>query len=186
MNAQSTAPKEMATATPKEMATAAPKAMATAAPKAAQTSPSISESNLAVLGFGAKFALRDTNLTLEKMLRYAIQDEFLEHAEYAYILKTFGDQRPFNNIIQEEEKHISLLKPLFESRKLAIPQDNSSEFLMKPRDLDLIFQAAVQAEIENIEMYDMFLEKELPEDVKAVFTELVKGSRNHLATFKKK
>ena len=38
------------------------------------------------------------------MLTYAIQDEYLAHAEYDYILKNFGDQRPASNIIKAEEK----------------------------------------------------------------------------------
>jgi hypothetical protein len=41
----------------------------------------------------------------------------------------------------------------------------------------------VQAEIDNIAMYESFLEKELPADVAGLFAELKRASENHLRAF---
>jgi hypothetical protein len=46
-------------------------------------------------------------------------------------------------------------------------------------------KAGVQAEIDNIAMYDSFLQQTLPEDVKLVFVELRDASKNHLASFQR-
>jgi len=56
---------------------------------------------------GAKAAAADENYTLEEMLTYAIQDEYLAKAEYAAIIDTFDVTRPYTNIIRAENNHIA-------------------------------------------------------------------------------
>ena len=63
--------------------------------------------------FGAKSAEQSSNLTIQNMLTYAIQDEYLAHAEYKSIIGKYGSIRPFSNIIRAEETHINMLIPLF-------------------------------------------------------------------------
>jgi hypothetical protein len=134
--------------------------------------------------FGSQGAAKDTDLTLEKMLVYAVQDENLARAEYAAIMAKFGQKRPFSNIIKAEETHINLLKGLYDTRKMAIPQDTAATHVVVPATMALALEAGVQAEISNIAMYDLFLKKDLPDDVKSVFTRLRDASKNHLAAFK--
>jgi len=135
-------------------------------------------------GYGAACAIKDTDLTLEEMLTYAIQDEYLAHGEYDYILKTFGDQKPFNNIIKAEEKHIAELKIIFQKYELVIPMDLSKDHLIVPTSIKNALETGVQAEIDNIAMYKRFLEQKLPEDVRATFVFLMKGSESHLSAFR--
>src|SRR6056297_1714817 len=73
---------------------------------------------LASDNYGALGAKQDEDYTLEEMLIYAIQDEYLARAEYELIMNEFGEQRPFSNIIRAEEYHIELLKPLFQFLKI--------------------------------------------------------------------
>jgi len=57
--------------------------------------------------YGAKGALEQAgqlDLTLEEMLRYALQDEYLARAEYELIMKEYGTMRPFSNIMSAEER----------------------------------------------------------------------------------
>lgn len=143
---------------------------------------SISNSNDAI---GAAAAKNDKDLTLSEMLTYSIQDEYLAHAEYEYILKTFGNQRPFSNIIKAEESHISMLKPILQKYNIEIPVDNSKDHLIIPKNINESLEAGVQAEIDNIAMYEQFLKLELPEDVKTLFVELMNASKSHLDAFQK-
>lgn len=134
---------------------------------------------------GAKAAKADPSLTLKEMLTYAIQDEYLARAKYGLVIEKFGSQRPFSNIIRAEETHIAALKPLFAKHNVPIPVDNAREYLSTPNSLKESFQAGVQGEIENIEMYERFLKQDIPDDVRTVFTRLRNASRNHLRAFQK-
>jgi hypothetical protein len=144
-----------------------------------------SASNSDKKDYGALGAAQDKNLTMEKMLVYAIQDEYLARSEYEYVLTTFGDQKPLNNILQAEELHIAELKILFDKYKLTMPEDTSKDHLIVAGSFEDALKIGVQAEINNIAMYESFLNQDLPEDVKAAFLYLKAGSENHLAAFQK-
>jgi hypothetical protein len=135
-------------------------------------------------GFGAKGAEVDSELTLIEMLTYAIQDEYLARAEYELIMSKYGTIRPFSNIIKAEERHIEWVKELLESHGYEIPADTAADHVVLPPDLKSSIETGVQAEIDNIAMYEKFLAKELPEDVREVFEELKRGSENHLRAFR--
>jgi hypothetical protein len=135
--------------------------------------------------FGAEGAAADQELTLEDMLNYAIQDEYLAHAEYQYIIDTFGTQNPFSNIIKAEETHISMLQPLFEQYNTSIPEDLAGEYLILPASVSEALQTGVTAEINNIAMYDTFLAQDLPDDIRLVFEDLMAASEKHLEAFQK-
>lgn len=74
------------------------------------------------------------------------------------------------------------MKPLFEKYDIEIPADTSEKHVVVPDSLETAFETGVKAEIDNIEM---FLGKDLPEDVKNVFEKLMKGSENHLTAFER-
>ena len=135
--------------------------------------------------FGARGAFAEDDLTLENMLEYAIQDEYLARQEYESIMEEYGEVRPFSNIIKAEENHIIWLKELYEKYDIEIPEDTAIDHVVVPESLDIAYEVGVQAEIDNIAMYEKFLEQDLPDDVKAVFIELRDASKNHLAAFEK-
>lgn len=58
--------------------------------------------------FGVEGVLIDEEYSLEGMLVYAIQDEYLAQTEYDMIMSEFGVNRPFSNISKAEAKHIEL------------------------------------------------------------------------------
>jgi len=137
--------------------------------------------------YGAAGAARlaDEELTLAKMLSLAIEDEYLARGEYKKVIETFGERQPFTNIIKAEEKHISWLRPLFTKHDVVPPLDRGLELAKVPPTFAETFQIGVDAEIANIAMYERFLKKDLPADVRDVFNRLLAGSKNHLASFKK-
>jgi hypothetical protein len=137
-------------------------------------------------GYGAIGSFENPSSELEQMLIYAIQDEYLARAEYDYLINELKAGNPFTNIIKAEEKHISMLIPLFEKYGFEVPKDTSSEHLISVTSITEALETGVLAEIDNIDMYKQFLEYDLPDDVRDVFVELMNGSKNHLAAFERK
>jgi len=133
--------------------------------------------------YGSAGAAQNENLTLEEMLTYAIQDEYMAYAEYDAILAEYGDVAPFSNIIKAEESHISQLLPLFDANGFDVPVDDAASRIVFPASLQEAYQAGVDAEIANISMYESFLAEALPADVQAVFENLMSASKSHLSAF---
>lgn len=138
--------------------------------------------------FGARGAAGKTGLSVAQMLGYAIQDEYLARAEYDAIMARYGAVRPFSNIIRAEEQHVAWLADLFKTHGLPLPADTSKGLVVLPKDMKSALEAGVQAEVENIAMYDAFLKgaagSPLPADVRRIFEELKRASENHLRAFR--
>lgn len=143
------------------------------------------ESTLSLEGYGAEGALADKSLSIADMLVYAIQDEYLAHGEYQAIIAKFGNVRPFSNIVTSEETHIAYLNEIFTAYKMEIPPDDSAGHVVVPGSLLEANQTCVQAEIDNIAMYERFLTYDLPDDVKTAFEALKSASEKHLQSFQK-
>jgi len=137
--------------------------------------------------YGAASAaqLTDNELTLTKMLNLALEDEYLARGEYQKIIDTFGERRPFTNIIKAESTHISLLLPLFDKYNIEQSPDRGLELAVIPSTYEQTFKVGVDAELANIAMYQRFLQKDLSPDVRDVFERLLNGSEHHLAAFEK-
>lgn len=145
--------------------------------------PTASDLTLSVSGYGSAGATADASLSLADMLTYAIQDEYAAHAEYDRILDSYGDVRPYANILRAESAHIDALLPLFAEYGVAAPADDGAEHSVLPESLTSAYQTGVNAEVMNIAMYELFLEQNLPADVRAVFESLMRASENHLRAF---
>lgn len=145
----------------------------------------LNESNLSLEGYGSLGALADTDLSVEDMLMYAIQDEYSAHGEYSEIIEFFGSKNPYKNIIKSEETHIKALKTLFNTYDMKFPDDDSAEHLVVPDSLLEAAKTGVEAEIKNIDMYDEFLTYTLPDNIRSVFESLKKASESHLNAFQK-
>ncbi len=134
-------------------------------------------------GYGSMGALADENLTLEEMLTYALEDEYYAHTEYEMILDKFGDVRPFSNIVGSEQTHINALIPLFEAYDYRVPDDESAGLVTIPDTFEEALGLCAEAEVYNIDMYEVFLEQEVPDDVRTVFEQLKRASESHLEAF---
>lgn len=143
----------------------------------------------AMLDYGAGAAKMNSSPSIEEMMKYAIQDEYLAEAEYDVTIKQFGTVRPFTNIIQAEGKHISLLRAIYTQRGLAVPENDAEKYISPPSSIHAALAAGVQAEIDNIAMYQSFLSHPLlanaeNADLKNLFTILMNASKNHLVAFR--
>jgi hypothetical protein len=124
--------------------------------------------------YGAAAVSEGETYTIEEMLVYAIQDEYMAEASYLAIMDAYGTIKPFTSISKAEGTHISLLLPLFETYGFEVASLAES------------FEKGVAGEIENISVYGQFLGAEdLPDDVRSVFERLMTASEKHLAAFER-
>ncbi len=124
------------------------------------------------------------SLSVNDMIILAMKDELLAHQEYTSILEVYPGLNPFASIIQSEVKHIKALTPLFETYDIDEVQDDSLNHVVLPTDLSHAFYICVEAEVNNIAMYALFLEREdIPDDVRLIFENLMSASYNHLKAF---
>lgn len=138
--------------------------------------------------WGAAAAKADLDLTIEDMLTYAMQDEYLARAEYVAIMGKYGVDRPFSNIKESEDQHVAWLKEAFAAYKLAVPADTAAGLAVLPSSVKQALEIGVQAEIDNIAMYERFLaEPEIKDSANAalrdLFNRLGRASENHLRSF---
>ena len=133
--------------------------------------------------YGAEGASHQTSYTMEDMLLYAIQDEYLALAEYNYLIEELGADRPFTNIVGAEQNHIEAIELLYTTHGIEIPTIDPSSLLYLPTSIEEALSIGVQAEIDNIAMYETFLNQDLPEDVRISFENLQSASESHLAAF---
>lgn len=120
---------------------------------------------------------------LESMFTVLIKDEYRARAEYQAIIDEFGAQTPFTSLVRAETMHINALTRLFEVYGLDVPSDDGSKSAVVPDSLEEAYAIGVDAEKNNIALYDKYLDQDLPTNVERVFTNLQKASENHLATF---
>jgi hypothetical protein len=121
--------------------------------------------------------------SLEDMLVYAMLDEIHAKQTYEAMIEVYGEIRPFTKIMEAEQTHIDLLLPLFETYQIELPV--SDYVPVVPETIEEALAIGVEAEIANIALYEAFLSQELPEDVRAVFEQLVNASNHHLDAFSK-
>lgn len=124
--------------------------------------------------------------SLEDMLTAALLDEYLAQATYQEIILTYGDVKPFTNIVVAEQQHINLLLPLFETYGITVPENQAASQVVLPDSIASALATGVEAEKANIAMYEAFLAQDnLNDDVRSVFELLKTASEHHLAAFSK-
>ncbi len=126
------------------------------------------------------------DVTLAEVLNEALLDEYKARDTYRKIIETFGAVRPFVNIVEAEQRHIESLLTLYEKYDVPLPPIPKPNQIDIPDSLLKACQMGVNAEIENLTMYDRLIEAiDLP-DVVAVLQRLQAASRdNHLPAFQR-
>ena len=135
--------------------------------------------------FGAEGSQVEKDYTLEEMLEYGLEDEYLAKAEYELIIENFDVNRPFTNILEAEKNHIAALEKLYETYGFEKPKVNPDDYTLLPESIEQSLETGIEAEIKNIEMYEKFLETDLPDDVRFTFEALKRASENHLRAFER-
>lgn len=120
-------------------------------------------------------------------LALALDDEYRAEAMYESVMAAHGEIRPFSNIIQAERRHSQRVRD--EMTRLGIEYSDTNPFLgniTAPATTFKACQQGVDAEIENIALYDEILPTISDGQVKATLTDLQWASRErHLPAFQR-
>jgi hypothetical protein len=126
------------------------------------------------------------NVDNVKALKMALDDEYKAKATYLQVMEDFGERRPFSNIVNSEERHIQALLPFFQKYGEAVPQNKYLGNVASYDSFASACQAGVNAEIENVKLYDEIYKITDDEDLIAVFKNLQWASqKRHLRAFKR-
>jgi rubrerythrin len=128
-----------------------------------------------------------TELDLEQVLFDALNDERKAEASYAAVIEKFGPVRPFINIISAERRHALAIENQMERLGFEIPKNPWQGKVNAPSSLAIACEQAVQAEIENVALYDQLIPLITDSGIRHVFERLRDASRdNHLPAFRRR
>jgi len=115
-----------------------------------------------------------------------IQDEMRGRDAYNNVLATFGQVRPFSNIVKAEERHIAVLKMVYERYGLTAPEDVKEKEAPKFASVKKACEWAIGFEKDNAALYEKYLAQTDRTDVQNVFTMLRNASLyHHLPAFER-
>lgn len=136
--------------------------------------------------YGAAAAQVDEALTVEEMIKYAMEEEYLSEMEYEDIIENYGaeEPEPFSTILQHERHNIRRLKQLSEQYNINVNQDEAMMHIIYPSSLEQAYKEAIQLQINTISMYERFLDQDLPQDIEEALLEIKNQEQKDLLAFK--
>lgn len=150
-------------------------------------------------GTGTPCAVAPTGTLTTKQaatLAAMAEEEKLAHDVYLAFAKKYGDPR-FAQIAQSESRHLAALRRLMERYGVKDPTVGKAEGRFATKTFRKLYRKLVKqgsteakalkvgAKIERMDIKDLRTARSKVDqaDVKRVYTNLIKGSRNHLAAF---
>lgn len=123
--------------------------------------------------------------TVLEAMNLALQDEYHAELTYLKVINTFGEVQPFYTILFAEQRHSEAIAQLFTNHGLTVPASNwNLGNVPSFGSLTEACAAGVAAELANIALYDELLARDLPQDVRNVFTNVRAASLDkHLPAF---
>ncbi len=120
-------------------------------------------------------------------LQAALVDEWKAEATYRAILKRHGERRPFSNIVLAEGRHQAALVRLCETHGLPVPPNpHATRPPEAPESFLASVKLAIQAEVDNVALYDRWLELVHEPDLRCVFENLRQASQDrHLPALRR-
>lgn len=122
----------------------------------------------------------------QEALLMALDDEYKAKATYSQVIEDFGSVRPFVNIKRSEERHIDALIPLLNKYGVAVPDNPYLGNIASYNSIKEACAGGVQAEIDNVALYDKIEAMVDQEDILSVFERLRWASQErHLPAFER-
>ena len=145
------------------------------------------------------YPLEDLSAAEQEGILLMREEEKLARDVYKALYDKWG-LRIFNNISQSEQTHTEAVKGLIDRYSLSDPMETDEPGVFENQELQELYDQLVDrgsaslvdalkagATIEDLDIFDLenLLDKSDNQDVRIVFQNLVKGSRNHLRSFMK-
>lgn len=117
-------------------------------------------------------------------LLLALNDEYHAIAVYSQVIDDLGAVRPFSAIVRSEQQHAAALARLFDAYDLTLPDNVWLGELPSFASLGDACQAAVDAELLNVDLYAQLNASTTRSDILYVYDRLQSASQNnHLPAF---
>lgn len=116
---------------------------------------------------------------IRSILLEALQDEYKAEATYASVIARFGPVRPFVNIIEAERRHAEAIRMQLQRHGWECPSNSWFGKVPPPETLLEACEAAIEAEEENIRLYDRLLPQIGDRGARRVLENLQRASRDH-------
>jgi hypothetical protein len=171
----------------------------TAAEKVASPETTISQEESAINEEEVSTDSTVDTSTLAEMLTFIVQEEKLAHDLYVQLARTSGAVQ-FQNILNSESTHISLVQGLLATYNIVDPTIGLAEGEFVDQELQALYDsllasgsvdragaiaAGIAVEEKDIADIEVMLASDLPSDVASVLERLLSGSQNHLAAFQR-
>lgn len=118
-------------------------------------------------------------------LSLALEDERKSEAMYMAVMEVHGERRPFSMIVNSERMHQSALLAQFERLGVQVPEAPTFEFAI-PETFEGACQMAIDAELENADLYDTIESKVTDASILNTFSRLRNATENcHLPAFQR-
>ncbi len=119
-------------------------------------------------------------------LQEALDDEFKAWATYDQVIDDFGPIRPFINIRDSEARHIDALLRVFRNFGLTPPNNAWVGKTPHYKSVASACADAVQAEIDNADLYERIMQSSERPEILTVFRNLHDASQQrHLPAFRR-
>jgi hypothetical protein len=129
-------------------------------------------------------------------LVFMYQEEKLARDVYTYFSKIY-DLKVFGNIAKSEQNHMEQIETLLKAYKIPVPKLKAGEFSDKELNTlyDKLIKQGKTSEKEALKVGILIEDKDIadlkekiknsPDDIKFVYSNLLKGSENHKKAFSK-
>ncbi|MDE3124911.1 MAG: DUF2202 domain-containing protein [Bacteroidota bacterium] len=119
-------------------------------------------------------------------LQQALDDEYKSWTTYDWVIKNFGEVRPFINIREAETRHIEALLNLFQQYNVTPTANKWIGLTPKFTSVKNACAAAVVGELENVALYNTLLKSTTKQDILNVYHALRTASQErHLPAFQR-
>jgi len=119
-------------------------------------------------------------------LHEALDDEYKAWATYDQVIQDFGPIRPFINIREAESRHIDALHRVYSDYGLMPPDNTWVGKVSRYDSVESACASAVQAEIENADLYERIMPSTERPQILSVFRNLHDASQQrHLPAFRR-
>lgn len=116
----------------------------------------------------------------------ALDDEYRAEATYQAVIDRFGEVRPFINIIQAEQRHAQMVIAQMQRVGMKVPENHHLGNIDAPDSLLQACETGIEAEIENVALYDRILPTIEDPSIRATLERLQAASRDrHLPAFER-
>lgn len=124
----------------------------------------------------------DTRAALDE----ALQGEYESHASYRAVLAAFGNLRPFDEIVEAQERHVQALLRIYAGHEVDAPADPWAGRIEAPATLEDAYRRGIERARANDAMYARILGRVDDANIRVVMSQLREAARaRHLPAFER-